>query len=360
MWLNQLMRLDYSIGEGEFLLPSDYFEVLCTFAASYAVPFDHLLAGSGVVFEDLFRKPEYIGNASYNRVIQNLIAAADDPLMPWKYGLALSHHSHGVSGFALRSSKTLWDAYELLPMTFSLRTGRVQSVEIGQSGRHCIICLRSSGSGSSEAVVRFNAISSVMLIAWWGRSLIGAERQAQNERIEFAFHEPTVSVPGYLLPPGASVAYECQENSLLVPIEMLRSPVLSSNPQLQAAAVRECEMQLSSLPFEAGIEEQVRRVFRILRPELPTIDIMAGHLKMSVASLKRRLKERKKTFQEMKNDERFSRVVRLLRFTELPLSEIAHEVGFSDPSSLSKAFKTRYQKTPGQFRRSHSVADQHS
>ena len=41
---------------------------------------------------------------------------------------------------------------------------------------------------------------------------------------------------------------------------------------------------------------------------------------------------------------------RLLRFTELAVSEVAHRVGFDDPLYFSRAFKRRHDESPQAYR----------
>lgn len=358
VWLNQLMLPGRkSMGVGEFLLASDYFEVLITFAASYGASPDQLLKGSEVTLAELFSRPPYVGNDSYNAVINNLIEMAEDPLLPWKYGLALSSHSHGVCGLALRSSKSLYDALQLLPTFFATRVGYAQSIELRPGRRYFDACLRSSRPLAPNHIVRFNTISSLTTVAWLSRNLIGAQDKELNEEAHFAWPDPGVAFPKSLLPPGTKVSFAKKETLLRFQSSHLRSPVITSSPELQKAALKECELQLASPPPDTDIDEQVVWVFRVLRPTLPTIEVVAEHLHMSAASLKRKLNAKSTTFQELKNTERFNRVIQLLKLTDLPLEKIAHEVGFSDSSNLSKAFRIRFGQTPGDFRQTKDLGE---
>ena len=49
---------------------------------------------------------------------------------------------------------------------------------------------------------------------------------------------------------------------------------------------------------------------------------------------------------------RLDTAARLLRYSSKPINEIAFEIGYETPSSLNKAFKKRFNVTPGEFRES--------
>ncbi len=57
------------------------------------------------------------------------------------------------------------------------------------------------------------------------------------------------------------------------------------------------------------------------------------------------------TFKSYLDDIRFNFALKLLRYTDLTISEICYECGFSDFSNFMRRFKFKYKKAPGEYRK---------
>ena len=135
---------------------------------------------------------------------------------------------------------------------------------------------------------------------------------------------------------------------LCVPITWAHQPLTSSNPELTAAAIERCEEELRQLS-SVDIISEIRQRIRLAGSETPTLDQLADNLYMSTSTLKRRLKDHGTTYQALKSDERFQQAQELLRGT-LAVELISEELGFSDASNFTKAFKKWSGVTPRTFR----------
>ena len=71
---------------------------------------------------------------------------------------------------------------------------------------------------------------------------------------------------------------------------------------------------------------------------------------VSPRTLRRRLSEEGYSFQEAKNLAREKRAKYYLSQTKMPLSEIAFELGFSELSAFSRAFRSWVGETPQSYR----------
>lgn len=342
---------DDTIGSGEFSLPYDLFDLLLTFLAAYGVPPTKLIERSDITEQQLLSRPAYVGNNTYNAAITLLLESTQDPYMSMKFGLAMSNRSHGMFGLAIQSSQDLAEVYEILPTLFVTRSGYAQVVTTTTHAECIEITVHSGRAGAPEAFGQFNSLSTITNFAWLTRKITGTELQEVPDEIDVVWPEPAQTMPALLLPPGTRINYSKPANLLRHKISHLRSHVISSNPALQQAAIRECELQLSSLP-NTNVVEQVRWVFRILHPAFPVLETVAGHLHMSSPTLKRKLKARETTFHKLKDEIRFTRVLKLLESNNFTLDEIAQEVDFDNSSNLARAFKKRFGYTPGEYKNS--------
>ncbi|MEP2989784.1 MAG: helix-turn-helix domain-containing protein [Parasphingorhabdus sp.] len=341
------------IGTGDYLLPIDYLHLLVTFSALRGVTANELLEGSGILVEQLIQNPAHVRIDSFNQAIDNLIDLDSDPLLPFEFGLLLSKQSHGPLGLAGQSSGNLREYFEVLQSYIASRTGYTLEIPTRSQGAFFRISVVVTPPNASAAVIKFHVISNLVSIAWIVRMLTQGQSDKFEEVIQLVWPAPDIRVPDHLVPAGASLLFHQEDNLLQYKLAHMRTALKSRNTTTQKVALEQCDALMAFPPAGAGITEQIVWVFQRTYPELPTIRQVSHHLNISPATLKRRLNAVGTTFQELKNHERFSRVTRMLKCSNLPLSKIAHDSGYSDASNLVKAFRAYVGQTPAQYRNAH-------
>lgn len=98
------------------------------------------------------------------------------------------------------------------------------------------------------------------------------------------------------------------------------------------------------------INAVAREILREIGPGSPTIGRVAHNMALSARTLRRRLADEGYNFQQVKNMAREQRAKHCLSRTSMPLSEIALELGFSELSSFSRAFRLWAGMSPQQYR----------
>ncbi len=83
-----------------------------------------------------------------------------------------------------------------------------------------------------------------------------------------------------------------------------------------------------------------------------TMGAIAQKLDISESTLSRRLKSEKTSFKDIIANKRMGAAKRLLEHTDIPISQIALRLGYSENASFSRAFKSKMRITPDQYRRS--------
>jgi AraC-like DNA-binding protein len=86
----------------------------------------------------------------------------------------------------------------------------------------------------------------------------------------------------------------------------------------------------------------------------PSVEIIADRLDTSARTLQRRLGEAQTSFQDQLDDVRHVAARRLLATTELEPIEIAFLLGFAEPNSFARAFRTWERTTPLRWRAARS------
>lgn len=94
---------------------------------------------------------------------------------------------------------------------------------------------------------------------------------------------------------------------------------------------------------------------QLLRAALPagqySLARVAGLMSMHRRTLNRRLSACGTSFQSLLEEVRFGIARQLLRDTDLPLSQVAATLGYSDVTAFTRAFRRWAGTTPGAWRR---------
>lgn len=92
-------------------------------------------------------------------------------------------------------------------------------------------------------------------------------------------------------------------------------------------------------------------VFRQLSLGLVSQDRVAAALNIQPRTLQRRLKAENSSFREILDEERRKRALALVQQTDLPLSEVALAVAYSDQTAFNQAFRRWFDRSPLKVRR---------
>jgi AraC-like DNA-binding protein len=108
----------------------------------------------------------------------------------------------------------------------------------------------------------------------------------------------------------------------------------------------------------SSLTDRIRRLLRRrLGEELPSLEEVGDALAVTPQTLRRRLREEGRGFQQIKDELRRDAAIEFLTNTRLPLLDIANEVGFSEASTFHRAFKNWTGVAPGEYRSSHAQGE---
>jgi AraC-like DNA-binding protein len=150
---------------------------------------------------------------------------------------------------------------------------------------------------------------------------------------------------------GANLHFGQATNCIEFPADVLGCRVNETDRNLLRVLIQHADGLLDRMQNEERLADQVRLlILEHLDRGLGDATAVARKLGISVSTLKRRLKEDGVSYRELRD-----RVVRdlaqsALRETQVPISEIALRVGYSELSAFDRAFSRLAGMTPRQYR----------
>lgn len=148
------------------------------------------------------------------------------------------------------------------------------------------------------------------------------------------------------------IEYSNGKSAIAFPKELLRLPVCQNKESLNTF-LKGAPGNLMVIPNnEDTLTNQIRRVLtHSLHSDPPSLEQIAGELCATTQTIRRKLKKENTSYQEIKDQLRQDSAINLLCNSDLPINEIALQLGFSEPSTFHRAFKKWTGTTPGTYRR---------
>ncbi len=164
-------------------------------------------------------------------------------------------------------------------------------------------------------------------------------------------HGPTAYIDEYRRVFGVPIAFNAPYNAIVFHRKWLDAPMVRANPRLSAAFQLHVRQLLDRLQKEDSVADRTRAA---VATRLAHGDIGMGSvsraLGMSVATLRRRLKQENVRYTDIVEQLREQLAQRYLRDPARSLRDVAFLLGFSDIASFHKAFKRWTGMTPAEYR----------
>ncbi|SEH50121.1 AraC family transcriptional regulator [Magnetospirillum fulvum] len=167
----------------------------------------------------------------------------------------------------------------------------------------------------------------------------------------FRYPQPP-QVEEYRLMFSADLRFDQPATTVAFEPRYLALPVVRTAQSLKAFLAVAPENLLVQYKDGSSLAMQIQRRLRALPPgEWPGFDEIAGDMRLSVSTLRRRMEAEGQSYQAIKDQLRRDMAINLLSDTKLSVMDIAAELGFAETSAFHRAFKKWTGANPGEYRR---------
>lgn len=150
---------------------------------------------------------------------------------------------------------------------------------------------------------------------------------------------------------NANVRFGCKHSGVAFPLEFLSKPLHGD-----IAAFTKPENQPEDILLHTDFGASLRMVLKnYLIGQAPTLDTAAEIVGIRPRTLQRRLSQSGLSYQAIIDQTRFEVAAELIKETNLKLTDIALELGYSDAGHFTRAFRRWAGMTPKEYRRFHAV-----
>ena len=146
------------------------------------------------------------------------------------------------------------------------------------------------------------------------------------------------------------ISFSADQDCLVLAREAVDKVLPSSNPLMSQINDNEMIKYLAKLNAEDIVQRTKAAIIEHLPDGRASDSVIAESLNMSNRSLQRKLNERGTTFKKLLTEIRKELALKYIRSNQMTLTELSFQLGFSEISAFSRAFKQWTGNSPRQYR----------
>src|SRR5277367_2468609 len=306
---------------------------------------DELLANVGLS-SSLLQVPQARVSAKHYGALWRSIALALDDEFFGQDSRRMKAGSFAMLCHAVVGCKTLSQALDRSLRFYALILDDISGAAERQ-GKEARIVLHERVAGASQRVFAHE----LLLMLLYGVSCWLVGRRIPILRTEFSYAEPKHSAE-YRLMYCDDLSFNRPHTLLAFESDYLALPVVQNERSVKEFLRTAPENILLKYKNGSSLSAKVRRRLRqCLSGDVPDFEELALELKMTSATLRRRLQEEGASYQSIKDQLRRDLAISYLSHSTRSVMDIALELGFSERSAFHRAFRKWTGASPGEFRR---------
>lgn len=305
---------------------------------------DELLRQAGIE-RQLLDKPENRIPFEQQQVLWSLaLERGQTPGFGLHFARCIQPASFGLIGYMLMNCRRIGECLDAT-VKYQFLAGQGGEYSLERSAK--TTALSYTPVNPEHPVTAHRVVALLAAVVSFGRWLV-----AEFKPLRVEFRHPAPADPReYIEFFGCPVVFDSAVDRLLYDPAVDSLTVPNASDDLLLLLSERANRLLESLSQHSGIAARIASLMATqLNSSVPEKSVIAAQLGMSERTLQRRLQDEGTSYQEILDNTRHHLAQELLKNTRIPLTDIALQLGFAEPSAFFRAFKKWQGTTPGQYR----------
>lgn len=312
----------------------------------YGIDAEPLFKKHGIPASTLFDHNARISDLVIDRISAEVVEQTDDPFFGLKEERYFLPSHIGPLGFAWLASTSLRSAMERLQRYSKVIHEKIE-VDISEQVNTLVVSIH---SGAPLANIIYRADAQLSLLTKMCRFIAGDE---WNPKKVTLIHSPPADTSYYFQLFRCPVEFNAGQNSLHLDRDRAEKRLSGSNKQLAQLNDHMVVRYLAS-QAKGDIVNQVKAaILERLGEGSVNESTIADSLHMSTRNLNRKLNAENISFKTLLLEIRTELASQYINDATLTLTEISYQLGFSEISSFSRAYRRWTGQSPSEARRAH-------
>ena len=325
---------------------------MSTFVASANGNIDQLLASVGLTADAISDPERYISLNTVAELFELAARHTRDPSFGLHYAEIYPEGGSGLLGHLMLTAPTVGAVLEIIVEYIEVHM-MMMRVKLERNDDTYSLFVSYPAHFSAPQIQYTGFILAALVL----RLRRGAGSSWRPQAVQFAHRRPE-RLRDYQHLFGANLTFDAPRNRLDVETDDYNKPMPKLLDRLSETVLRTGKQALA----EARIQGIVERTFAVVSERLETerpvdMDSVAEQLEISIRALQWRLEQSGTSFERVLTRTRKQLALHLLRDTDLPISEIAGRLGYSEASPFARAARKWFKGTPTAYRRRLREAD---
>ena len=273
--------------------------------------------------------------AHYLTIVNHALDESGDPALALHLGQKHNLGELGIWGYAIISSPTLGDANQVAIQYWEL------------SGSLVTLSYKKENNYSTWRI--FPAFPMDSLRSWIFAveellsTFISGSGFLSKEDFRIAEIHLSYPAPGhgdlYRKLFNCPVYFDRDADMFRTSFDFEKIPSSMGNPVLANICKQQCRQLMKKFKVSDELISAIRNLLITSLGQFPSLPVIAGQMAMSPRTLRRRLQERNITYQNILDEIRTELTKEYILTTNLSIDQIASRIGFSETTTLRRAFK---------------------
>jgi AraC-like DNA-binding protein len=313
--------------------------------ASQGIDVPRLFAAANVPMSRVQEPNARFSADEVTRLWELAVASSGNPVLGVDADLAARHINFDMVGYATLSSENLLAALDEFARYLALISSAT-TFALEPQGDDMWLVMGHTGYSRPLPPQRsaYSLLALLILCRWVTR------REIKPLLAHFSFAPPGDNRAAFERAFSCPAKFMQPDNRLLIGRADLELKLPSHNPQLLALHEKVLQERLAALGNDSIALRVSEEIIRRLHKGEPRREDIAATLALTDRTLQRRLQSESTSFQKLLDETRRELARKYLVDARYSLGEIAHMLGFGDPSNFFRACRRWFGCAPGKYR----------
>lgn len=311
------------------------------------IPLKRILRGTDLSDAWLKDDDALISTANYLTIVGNALDESKDPALALHLGQKQNLGDLGIWGYAIMSSPTLGDANQVAIQYWELN-GSLVTLSYEKEDDSSVWKIYPAFPMDNLRLWIF-AVEELLSTFLSGSGFL-SKQEFHIDEIQLSYPDPGYGSL-YREMFKCPVSFNKEVEMFRIPLHFENLPTSMGNPVLADICRQQCQQLMAKLKTSDELISTIRNLLIASLGQFPRLPVIARQMAMSSRTLRRRLQERNITYQNILDEIRVELTKEYIATTNLSVDQIASRIGFSEATTLRRAFKKWTGKNIKEFKK---------